>query len=122
MKAHKIFRYKLYTQYNDNDSYIQCKPNKKNYSQEDGDVKAGWWNNLFSLSQLFDYNHELIPPDPNFFNAGFLGETDDKYASGYNTMCSSTNIAQVCSEGQGGLLHQCPEISHSVADITQDQL
>lgn len=66
--------------------YISSVNPIKNCSQEDGDVKAGWWNNLFSLSQLFDYNHELIPPDPNFFNAGFLGETDDKYANDDNNL------------------------------------
>ena len=61
--------------------YITCIAIIKKYSQEEGDVKVGWWDNLFSLSHMFDYNHELIPPDPNFFNAGFLGETDDKYNS-----------------------------------------
>ena len=30
------------------------------------------------FSRLFDFDHELIPPDPNFFSAGFFGESEDK--------------------------------------------
>ena len=26
----------------------------------------------------FDYDHDLIPPEPNFFNAGFLADKEDR--------------------------------------------
>ena len=47
--------------------------------KDDGNESSGWFGRAATFSQLFDYNHDLIPPDPNFFSAGFFGESDDKY-------------------------------------------
>ena len=44
---------------------------KKNWCQE-------FWDRI-TLKQLFEYNHKLIPPDPDFFSAGVSFESDDKY-------------------------------------------
>lgn len=33
---------------------------------------GSWW------PSLFDYDHDLIPPEPNFFNAGFLMDKQDR--------------------------------------------
>ena len=32
-----------------------------------------------SMPKPFDYDHDLIPPEPNFFNAGFLMDKEDRY-------------------------------------------
>ena len=47
--------------------------------KDDANESSGWFGRAAALSRLFDYNHDLIPPDPNFFSAGFFGESDDKY-------------------------------------------
>ena len=46
--------------------------------QDNGNDTSGCLGRTSTFSSIFDYNHELIPPDPNFFSAGFLGESDDK--------------------------------------------
>ena len=47
--------------------------------KDDGHESSGCFGRAGNFSRLFDYNHDLIPPDPNFFSAGFFGENDDKY-------------------------------------------
>ena len=49
------------------------------FIKDDGNKGSGWFGRAATFSRLFDYNHDLIPPDPNFFSAGFFGESDDKY-------------------------------------------
>ena len=49
------------------------------FIKDDGTESSGWFGRAANCSRLFDYNHDLIPPDPNFFSAGFFGESDDKY-------------------------------------------
>ena len=31
------------------------------------------------MPKPFDYDHDLIPPEPNFFTAGFAMEKEDRY-------------------------------------------
>ena len=60
-------------------SYILfCNISKSLFKDEENE-SSGWFRRVAKFSQLFDYNHDLIPPDPNFFSAGFFGESDDKY-------------------------------------------
>ena len=53
------------------------------YGDDDGNEgrKKSWlqevWDRI-TLKQLFEYNHKLIPPDPDFFSAGISFESDDK--------------------------------------------
>ena len=53
------------------------------YGDDDGNEerKKSWlqefWDRI-TMKQLFEYNHKLIPPDPDFFSAGISFESDDK--------------------------------------------
>jgi len=42
-------------------------------------TRGGIWSYLEKVSSLFDYNYAVIPPDPDFFTAGFLKDREDKF-------------------------------------------